>query len=109
MKTRETAKRGLYVGIGAGLVIFVLAGLLPGSLIGGVVGLKVIEVVFGGPMTAEILPRMILALSMIIGVLASAVVCVLGPGLIGWSVGYMIDSARVAVEVRKEAHEHVRP
>lgn len=98
MKTRETAKRGLYVGIGAGLVIFVLAGLLSGSLIGGVIGLKVIEVVFGGPMAAEILPRIILVLSMIIGVLASAVICVLGLGLIGWSVGYLIDSARVAAE-----------
>jgi len=106
MRTGETAKRGLYVGIGAGLVIFVLAGLLPGSLIGGVIGLKFIQAVFGGPMTAAILPRIILAVSMIMGVMASAVVCVLGPGLVGWSVGYMIDSARVTAETRKEAHQH---
>lgn len=107
MKTGEMAKRGLYVGIGAGLVIFVLAGLLPGSLIGGVIGLKVIEAVFGGPMTTEIMPRIILAVSMIIGVMASAIVCILGPGLIGWSAGYMIDSTRVTAEAKEEAHQHV--
>ena len=33
MKTNETAKKGLYVGVGVGLVLFVLAGLLPGSLL----------------------------------------------------------------------------
>jgi hypothetical protein len=106
MRTGEMAKRGLYIGIGAGLVLFVLAGLLPGSLIGGVIGLKFIEAVFGGPMTAAILPRIILAVSMIMGVMASAAVCILGPGLIGWGVGYMIDSTRAVAETGEEAHEH---
>jgi len=99
MKTNETARKGLYVGVGVGLVLFVLAGLLPGSLLGGVVGLKIIGAAYGGPMTTAILPKIILAVSMIIGIMLSAVVYVLGSGMIGWSVGYMLEASRQRAEV----------
>lgn len=99
MKTNETAKKGLYVGVGIGLVLFVLAGLLPGSLLGGVVGLKIVGAAYGGHMTTAILPKIILAVSMIIGIMLSAVVYVLGSGMIGWSVGYMLEAAKKRAEV----------
>ncbi|HCC53783.1 MAG TPA: hypothetical protein DEQ20_02495 [Desulfobulbaceae bacterium] len=107
MKTNETAKKGLYVGVGVGLVLFVLAGLLPGSLLGGVVGLKIVGALYGGPMTTAILPKIILAVSMLIGVMLSAVVYVLGPGMIGWSVGYMFEAARKRAEVGDAALSQV--
>ena len=107
MKNNETAKKGLYVGVGVGLVLFVLAGLLPGSLLGGLVGLKIVGVVFGGPMTHAILPRIILAVSMIGGVLLSAVVYVLGSGLIGWCAGHMIESAKEKAAVIDAPMKHM--
>ena len=107
MKTNETAKKGLYVGVGVGMVLFVLAGLLPGSLLGGVVGLKIVGAMSGGPMTTAILPKIILAVSMILGVMLSAVVYILGPGMIGWSVGYMFEAARKRAEVGDAALSQV--
>jgi len=91
METKDMAKKGLYVGTGAGLVLFALVGLLPGSLIGGVIGLKVIGSIFGS-LSSAILPRLLLAVSMIMGVLVSATVCLLGSGMIGYSVGFLMDS-----------------
>jgi len=103
MKTREMAKRGLYVGTGAGLVLFVLAGLLPGSLIGGVIGLKVITAVTGAPLGGAILSRIVLAVSMLTGIMVSGLVCIMGPGLIGWTLGYLIDSAQVEAAAEHKA------
>ena len=102
MKTNEIAKKGLYVGTGAGIVLFALAGLLPGSLIGGVIGLQVSESIFGGPMGASVLPRVILAVSMIMGVVASALVCILGSGMLGWSLGFVVDSLKRSEETEVE-------
>jgi len=98
MKANEMATKGLYIGTGAGLVLFALAGLLPGSLIGGVIGLKIAGSIFGGMGTA-ILPRVILAVSMIMGVVTSALVCILGSGLAGWSMGFVVDAIRSGKEV----------
>lgn len=103
MKKKETAKKGLYVGVGVGLLLFVLVGLLPGSLLGGLVGLKIVEVVFGGPMTHAVLPRIILALSMIAGILFAGVVYIFGSGLIGWCAGHMLESSREKAAVRDMA------
>ena len=103
METKDMAKKGLYVGTGAGLVLFALVGLLPGSLIGGVIGLKVIGSVFGSPLGSAILPRIILALSMVTGVMASATVCLLGSGMIGYSLGFLMDAARSGQKAEVEA------
>ena len=98
MKTNEIAKKGLYVGTGAGIVLFALVGLLPGSLIGGVIGLQISESIFGGPLGSAVLPRIILAVSMVMGVVASALICVLGTGMLGWSMGFVIDSIKSSEE-----------
>src|SRR3990172_7535311 len=75
MKT-SFAKKGLYVGTGAGLVIFVLFGLLPGSLLGGVAGLNIAGWLFGQPVESALLSRIIVFLFMLIGTLVSGVVIV---------------------------------
>ena len=102
MKTNEIAKKGLYVGTGAGIVLFALAGLLPGSLIGGVIGLQVSESLFGGPLGSAVLPRIILAVSMVMGVVASALICVLGSGMLGWSLGFVVDALKSREEIEVE-------
>ena len=99
MEKDAMAKKGLYVGAGAGLVLFALVGLLPGSLIGGVIGLQAIGAIFGGAMSSAILPRIILAVSMVTGVLVSATVCLIGSGMVGYSVGFLMDSVRSTKEV----------
>ncbi len=108
METKDIAKKGLYVGTGAGLVLFALVGLLPGSLIGGVIGLKVVGSIFGSPLGSAILPRMILAVSMITGIVVSAMVCVLGSGMIGYSIGFLMDAVRSGQAAGVEAPQAVK-
>lgn len=96
MKTATMAKKGLYTGVGAGLVLFALIGLLPGSFIGGVIGLNIAGSIFGFPVTASIMPRIIVAISMLLGVILSGVAFVVGSALIGWLAGHVVDTIRVA-------------
>jgi hypothetical protein len=92
MKTREGAKKGLYIGAGAGLVLFAILGLLPGSFIGGVIGLNIAGSIFGMPLEASLLPRMIVGASMVLGILVAGVVFVAGTSIIGWLIGSAVDT-----------------
>ena len=90
---KSLASKGLYVGTGAGLVLFILMGFLPSSLIGGVVGLKVVGWMYG-TFQATIISRLVLAVCMMAGILVSATLFTVGAGLMGWSVGGMMDAIR---------------
>ncbi len=92
MERMEMAKKGLYVGTGMGLILFVLIGLLSGSLVGGLIGLKVAGFIFGAPVEGALLSRLIVAISMIGGVFASAVIFIAGTGFLGWTAGYLFDA-----------------
>ncbi len=92
MEKIETSKKGLYVGTGIGLILFVLVGLLSGSLVGGLIGLKMAGLIFGAPLAGALLPRVIVALSMIGGVFASAVIFIAGMGFLGWTAGFIFDA-----------------
>ncbi len=105
---QEMAKKGLYAGTGAGLILFALVGLLPGSLIGGVVGLKLAGLVFGTPLKGLVIARIMVAASMIVGVLGAAVVFVLGTGIFGWSLGYIVDALKSGKEMEEEVPQEVR-
>lgn len=96
MDKLESSKKGLYVGTGVGLILFVLVGLLSGSLVGGLIGLKVAGLIFGAPLEGALLSRVIVAISMIGGVFASAVIFIAGMGFLGWTAGFVFDATTKA-------------
>ncbi len=94
MKTRDTARKMAYIGAGAGLVLFAIAGLLPGSFIGGVIGLNIAGSLFGMPVSSALLPRLIVGISMLLGVMVSGIIFISGSTVLGWLIGYVIDSLK---------------
>ncbi|HAM53820.1 MAG TPA: hypothetical protein DCP92_25155 [Nitrospiraceae bacterium] len=103
MKTGETAKMAAYVGGGAGLVLFAVIGLLPGSFIGGVVGLNIAGGIFGLPLTSALLPRLIVGISMLLGIFVSAVIFIASSSILGWLAGCAIDSLKSGKALPEEA------
>lgn len=103
MKANEMARKGLYIGAGAGLVLFAVIGLLPGSVIGGMVGINIAGSLFGLPLEATMLSRMIVAAGMILGVCLSGVVFVVGGSSLGWLAGHAADLVRAGRAVAAEA------
>lgn len=92
MKT-SLAKRAAYIGAGAGMVLFVLFGLLSGSLLGGAAGINLAGWVFGLPLEPGIISRAVVLVSMLMGVVVSGIVIVTAASSAGWLVGKVIDTA----------------
>ena len=83
-----------YLGAGIGLVVFALYGLLPGSLIGGVAGLGIAGAIFGTPVEPGVVSRVIIAASMLTGVMVSGLIFVTGASVAGWVIGAVIETLR---------------
>ena len=92
MEQIEMSKKGLYVGTGIGLILFVLVGLLSGSFFGGMAALKIMESITGGPLEATLITRMVIVISMLAGVVASAVIFIGGMGVLGWAAGFVFEA-----------------
>ena len=94
MKTNKMAKKGLYIGAGIGLVLFAIMGLLPGSFIGGVIGINIASSLFGTPLSTSLLPRMIVGASMVLGIITAGMVFVVGSSIAGWLLGHAADTVK---------------
>ena len=92
MKTTLSRKTA-YMGAGAGLVLFAIFGLLPGSLIGGAAGLKFAGMLFNFPVEAGIISRIIVLASMLMGVVVSGIAVVTAASSIGWLIGRVLDAS----------------
>ncbi len=86
MKSSKSIQ-GAYAGAGAGLILFGLFGLMPGSLIGGAMGISTAGMLFGLPLEPGLLPRMIVLGSMLLGIMVSGMVWVGASSSIGWVIG----------------------
>ena len=103
MKT-TIAKKGAYIGAGAGLVLFAIFGLLPGSLLGGAAGINVAGWLFGLPLEPGLISRAIVLISMLVGVLVAGIVIVTATTTIGWLAGRAIEGS--VAHDQKEAAAH---
>ena len=87
------AKKGAYIGAGAGLVLFAIFGLLPGSLLGGAAGINIAGMLFGLPLDSGIIQRVIVLASMLVGVLASGITIVTATATMGWLAGAALQGS----------------
>ena len=93
MNTRNnTARKTGLAGAGIGLVLFLFVGLLYGSLIGGTMGLEIVNSVFHEAAGITLLSRVIVAASMLAGVIVSGIVFVGISSTLGWAAGYVIGA-----------------
>ena len=107
MKT-TIARKTAYIGAGVGMVLFALFGLMPGSLLGGAMGINVAGWLFGLPLEPGLLSRVIVLVSMLIGVLVAGIVIVTATSTIGWIAGKVLESgmhANEAAEAGKTAQK----
>ncbi len=104
MKT-TLARKTAYIGAGAGLVLFALFGLLPGSLLGGAMGINIAGWLFGLPLQPGLVSRVIVLASMLIGVLVSGIVMVTATSTIGWLVGKALETGKAGVEAEAKAQK----
>ncbi len=101
MKT-AIARKTAYIGAGAGLVLFALFGLMPGSLLGGAAGINIAGWLFGLPLQPGLLSRIIVLVSMLTGVLVAGIVIVTATSTVGWLIGKVLESAQHAEEAGAE-------
>ena len=87
--SRKTA----YIGAGAGLVLFAIFGLLPGSLLGGAAGVKLAGLFFGLPLDPGIVSRVIVLASMLVGVMVAGIIFVTATATLGWLVGRVLEGS----------------
>jgi hypothetical protein len=90
MKTTISGKSA-YIGAGAGLVLFAIFGLLPGSILGGAAGIKFAGMLFGLPLDPGIVSRAIVLASMLMGVLVSGIAIITATSTAGWLVGRVLE------------------
>jgi hypothetical protein len=86
------ARKTAYIGAGAGLVLFALFGLMPGSLMGGMAGINIAGWFFGLPLEAGLIPRVIVLASMLAGVLVSGVGIITATSTFGWIIGRALEA-----------------
>ena len=95
MKDTNYKKKLAYMGAGCGVVLFAVFGLLPGSFLGGVMGLNIAGIMFGTPVGAGLVPRMIVAASMVAGVMVSGLMFIMASTTLGWLSGTVADAIRI--------------
>ena len=99
MKT-TIARKTAYAGAGAGTVLFALFGLLPGSILGGAMGLNIAGWLFGFPLEPGILSRAIVLIAMLVGIMVAGIIMVTAGTTIGWGIGRLLEGS----SPKKEAH-----
>ena len=92
MKQINYSRKMAYIGAGCGIVLFAVFGLLPGSFLGGVMGLSISGGLFGLPVSSGILSRMIVAASMVVGVMVSGIMFITASSVTGWLLGTVVDA-----------------
>ncbi len=91
------------VGAGIGLAVFLAVALLPAVLYGGYAGVLLAGGIFGTPVTATILPRLLIAFGMLLGVTAVGSLFAVSGAAAGAAVGALLGTTTSATKAAGKA------
>lgn len=92
MKSTNFTRQCAYLGTGVGLALFVIYGFLPGMMLGGSAAVSISGMLFGLPLEAGIVSRIIVLAGMLAGVLILGILIITATTTIGWIVGIVIGN-----------------
>jgi len=95
----KRGKKGALLGAFVGLVIFVIMGFLPTAYTGGLIGLKLAELIFGPPIEPSTGPRLLVGILMVLNVIVSGAIFVIGGAAAGWIIGTLVEKRKVKEKV----------
>lgn len=106
MRDKLSSKLSL-IGAGVGLAVFAVFGLLPGAFLGGVLGLNMASYIFGAPLVPALIPRILVAVGMLTGVMVAGVMFTAAGASMGWLAGMVVEGIAGARkrETAKEEHK----
>jgi hypothetical protein len=94
MKDKGFSKKFLYMGAACAAVLFGVFGVLPGSCLGGVMGLNVAGILLGLPVTSGKFSSFLVAVSMATGVIVSGIIFSTAAVTAGWVISKVLDAVR---------------
>lgn len=95
MLAKINSKKAVYIGTGAGLILFVLLGFFPSAMMGGYVGLRLAELIIGHG-NLGVVARVFTAVSMIGAVITTACAFLLGGAFAGYALSQKGRTCREA-------------
>lgn len=101
---KDIKKAGTKIGIVAGIVVFVLFGMVPGAYLGSYAALTILSATTGGPVDPTLIMRAMIVTGALLGVGLSAIVTIISCALAGTGLGYVAD----ALFAHKKTHEHAK-
>jgi hypothetical protein len=102
---KDMMAAGTRIGAVAGIILFVVFGLVPGAYLGSYAALAVLAGVTGGPVEPTLIMRVLIVVGALLGVGVSAVVGIVGGALAGTGLGYAADALfghKKAEDVKEE-------
>jgi hypothetical protein len=94
MRDSAFPKKLAFLAIACVAILFAVFGLFPGSFLGGVMGLNVAGLLLGLPVTSGKLSTVLVAASMVMGVVVSGIIFITAASTTGWLISSILDAIR---------------
>lgn len=102
----ETVKAGMKIGATIGGLVFVVFGIMPGFYFGSYGTLILLQKLMGGTVEPTLFVRAAVVMGIVVGIACAAAVSIVGGGLLGTAMGYVV-SAPASARAKQTAAEKV--
>jgi len=95
---KATMKMGTKVGAAIGVVVFLVFGIIPGFYFGSYGALVLMSHLFGGPVQATVLVRVVTAVGILMGITCVGFMSIVAGAIFGTVVGYLTGAVSAALK-----------